>query len=892
MTEKEKAAEWKCFGLSLVGLVLTLLIMFCVAGFSHGAVASSPVNVKTLSALRALSPGAYQTVFLQGCTASGDGCQGSWYWSATATTADNIGTVVRPNSNPSKGRWFRLYSDYVKPEWFGGGVSVLDNYTAIVAAYTAFPVVQFSAGTYRYDSTITMTATQNSISFRGSGRGQTILQYTGSSDGIRMGGNINQVVIKDLRLYSTTGADAIRIHTGTTALTLSATGYTNAIAGDVGKTVVGGATGATGILTAYDNGTRVWTISGYGSFMASEQLSITTGTGAGTLSSTFGPVNSDPDGGVLEFSRLDIRGWLGSGIKSRLTVDLHTEDLEIVEVGGTGIVHEYCSPRATTWKDDNSWVHVAGGHGITMEGPFSVTLAGTIVDSDLGVSTALNVIRYAGYTLALDTTGYTACAAADIGMWVRRAGVTVGRLAHYDNTSREWIVDAVSTIAAAGALTLNSKSDGTGTAGTGAGTGTTSQKNSHGLYAKTVTGLSVLGGHSENHLYGYFLDNVYDSKIDPGYVLTQGAGAWGLYFASTCTRVESRGVGIDVQAGGAGDTYIGPLARVTLSGGHGASGYNFVNRSANSIVTTALNASPVVWSIQSDTSTPVQVVSTNATGLLGFFSNTAGGTAYSGLRLQVSGFLKDIYTDYLGDFVFGTSGLGKELYLLGSGSDRANQRINWTTNDKTIPIMDMGPTSGQMTGSNVEANFAVRVYSDAGALLDTALSISRSTYVAKIPAGKATATKASIGGSVFQTIGNVGNVTTAETDLFNYSIKANMLARNGDLIRVTCGGTTAANANTKRFKAYFGAATGLNTGAIAYNNSQWNAEIFLQRLTATTQLMIVRFYTNDALLYSYSQTTTATETLSGDVALRFTATATATNDIVLNGAQAKWEPGL
>ncbi|MGE4417944.1 MAG: hypothetical protein AB7D26_11965, partial [Marinobacterium sp.] len=43
-------------------------------------------------------------------------------------------------------------------------------------------------------------------------------------------------------------------------LTLAAGGYTNCVAGDVGKTVSGGTTGDTGTLIAYNNTTRQWVV--------------------------------------------------------------------------------------------------------------------------------------------------------------------------------------------------------------------------------------------------------------------------------------------------------------------------------------------------------------------------------------------------------------------------------------------------------------------------------------------------------------------------------------------------------------------------------------------------------------------------------------------------------
>jgi hypothetical protein len=63
-------------------------------------------------------------------------------------------------------------------------------------------------------------------------------------------------------------------------------GYVNAISGDVGKAVVGASSGATGTLVSYDNTARSWLISTTSNFTNGEAITITTGTGAGTLLSS------------------------------------------------------------------------------------------------------------------------------------------------------------------------------------------------------------------------------------------------------------------------------------------------------------------------------------------------------------------------------------------------------------------------------------------------------------------------------------------------------------------------------------------------------------------------------------------------------------------------------
>jgi len=64
-----------------------------------------------------------------------------------------------------------------------------------------------------------------------------------------------------------------------------AAGYTNAVAGDVGKAVVGGTSSTSGTLISYDNTTRKWVVNlaATDDYTVSEAITITSGTGAGTL---------------------------------------------------------------------------------------------------------------------------------------------------------------------------------------------------------------------------------------------------------------------------------------------------------------------------------------------------------------------------------------------------------------------------------------------------------------------------------------------------------------------------------------------------------------------------------------------------------------------------------
>jgi hypothetical protein len=574
-------------------------------------------------------------------------------------------------------------------------------------------------------------------------------------------------------------------------------------------------------------------------------------------------------------------------------VEFVTEDLEVVGCGGSGICNEYCE-SATTLHDKSSWWHANGGHGLTMERTLSFSLDSTTTDSNTGTSTNIDILRCAGYTITMQSSGYTSPISGSIGFWVRRNGVTVGRLAHYDNTSREWVVDATSTIASGGTYTLKEFSDGTGATGTGAGTDSSVQKNSHGTYAKGCIGINMRGGHHENHLYGIFLDACTNGSFHPGYLLTQGANAWGLYLAGATANATMGGFGTDVQAGGAGDVYFGILTTGNiLLNGHKSAGYTFTNRSSSSLVITDIDGNGLKETLKTILQSPVEIDSSHSSGLLVYLNASATtGTPVCGHRLQTNvspGYAKDIYLDSAGNFLFKSSAQGKSLGVLGSGGDRADQRQFWATDDGQR-VLEIGPTTGQMTGSDAGADFTLDLYDDSGNFIATGLKISRSGRWAQILAGKSSS-KAKVGGIIYVSTSEVGNITTSETDLFNYSIPANMLWNNNDALRITFYGKMASNANNKKVRFYTGPTVGLNTGSgIGLNGAEWNASILIMRVGGTSQKTTAVWNSNNADNRNHAQYSTPAETLSGSVTIKATGEAISSNDILLEGVQIEYLP--
>lgn len=126
----------------------------------------------------------------------------------------------------------------------------------------------------------------------------------------------------------TTTDSVLEVTTAYRKLVLAAGGYVNCVAGDVGKPVVGATTGDSGTLVSYDNATRTWWVlrddpTDDQFDNASEGISITGGTGAGSMSAAAAQYlilnfNSTANSGfvVSANGRLRFRGdWytLGTG---------------------------------------------------------------------------------------------------------------------------------------------------------------------------------------------------------------------------------------------------------------------------------------------------------------------------------------------------------------------------------------------------------------------------------------------------------------------------------------------------------------------------------------------------------------------------------------------------
>lgn len=134
--------------------------------------------------------------------------------------------------------------------------------------------------------------------------------------------------------------------------------------------------------------------------------------------------------------------------------------------------------------------------------------------------------------------------------------------------------------------------------------------------------------------------------------------------------------------------------------------------------------------------------------------------------------------------------------------------------------------------------------------------------------------------AVYSGVSDVSNGAGSETDLISHTIAAGSLATNGDHVILKAAGSFAATVNTKRLRVKWGAATIYDSGALPISSAtSWEIEVTIVRTGATSQRCSARLITSDAALVAVSNYATASETLSGAIALKVTGEAVGAADI-------------
>ena len=125
------------------------------------------------------------------------------------------------------------------------------------------------------------------------------------------------------------------------------------------------------------------------------------------------------------------------------------------------------------------------------------------------------------------------------------------------------------------------------------------------------------------------------------------------------------------------------------------------------------------------------------------------------------------------------------------------------------------------------------------------------------------------------------NTGTGETDLTTFSVQANTLSNNGEHLEIEVAGSTAANANNKQFRIYFGGSVFFDSGNQALNNKAWRAWIRIFR-TGPTAVRITCSFVTENVVFQNHVNTTLSPTLSSANIFKVTGTGGGSNDITQN----------
>lgn len=143
---------------------------------------------------------------------------------------------------------------------------------------------------------------------------------------------------------------------------------------------------------------------------------------------------------------------------------------------------------------------------------------------------------------------------------------------------------------------------------------------------------------------------------------------------------------------------------------------------------------------------------------------------------------------------------------------------------------------------------------------------------------------------------DVKSVTTAETTLATTTLRANLLANNGEKLEVVYGGVFVYHATaTRRLRIYFGATSVFDSGAVAVaSGGAWIIFMHIIRVSATVLRFVIRVDTQTTTAISepsYISEITGQDLTVANI-LKITGTAAgagaASDDIWVRTAKIKW----
>jgi len=131
------------------------------------------------------------------------------------------------------------------------------------------------------------------------------------------------------------------------------------------------------------------------------------------------------------------------------------------------------------------------------------------------------------------------------------------------------------------------------------------------------------------------------------------------------------------------------------------------------------------------------------------------------------------------------------------------------------------------------------------------------------------------------TAGPVGNSAGAETDLSDTTVSQGTLAKSESSILLFACGKTAANANSKTIRLFFGTTEIFTTGAVALNGVDWTLQAEIVRTSDVSQVSWIQFFSTTATLPQKVAVNTSSVDLAQNQSITITGQGVAASDVLL-----------
>lgn len=144
-----------------VALLIAISLVMAPFNVTEASINSSlTYHATSIADLKTLTPQQDTFASVAGYYTSGDGGGGIFYWDGASSELNNGGTIIIPDSNPTTGRWKRIFTDNnINVKWFGAkGDGTNDDTAEIQAAINSLPTrggtVYMPGGVYSITSGI------------------------------------------------------------------------------------------------------------------------------------------------------------------------------------------------------------------------------------------------------------------------------------------------------------------------------------------------------------------------------------------------------------------------------------------------------------------------------------------------------------------------------------------------------------------------------------------------------------------------------------------------------------------------------------------------------------------------------------------------------------------